>query len=354
MPFYICEYIGEGTKAAPFRPALFSESAECSAIDIRPDASKLDGGGLNAALVFCPLDLTGPKWTKLGENKAESLSGARVQAIYSRLKIAARNAGTRIDDILADLLIAPPAKGWPALMPNRGWYELWLGPRPDKLLFKMAAIGGGATDSFNRANETPLAAPWTRITGGSGNINLASNALTASAAGDKFYYYSGAASSADQYSQWTNPTRVNNDDWGPAVRVQSGAFSGYWFGIFSGIDGQAINKFVAGSFSLIENLPDFTPAAGDIYRCEASGSTITAKRNGAEVSGSPSTDTSLTGGQPGVFVYDTGGSIDDFDGGDLGGGGEEPPAAPDEGQPFHRRFWGIPGHAGYSIGGHIN
>lgn len=37
------------------------------------------------------------------------------------------------------------------------------------------------------------------------------------------------------------------------------------------------------------------------------------------------------------------------------GGGEEPPAEPPpaaEEQPFHRRFWGIPGHAGYNIGGH--
>lgn len=35
-------------------------------------------------------------------------------------------------------------------------------------------------------------------------------------------------------------------------------------------------------------------------------------------------------------------------------GGGEPPASPPaaEGQPFHRRFWGIPGHAGYNIGGH--
>lgn len=33
---------------------------------------------------------------------------------------------------------------------------------------------------------------------------------------------------------------------------------------------------------------------------------------------------------------------------------EGEPAPPQVGQPFHRRFWGIPGHAGYSIGGHTN
>lgn len=324
MPFYICEYVGDGTRAVPFRPALYDEAQGCSAIDIRPDASRLDGGGLNVALVWCPLDISGPKWIKLGLDKLENLSAARIQAIYSKLKITARNAGTRIDDILADLLITPPTNGWNGLKPSRGFYEIWLGPRADKLLFKMATIGGGATDAFTRADETPLASPWTRLTGSTGNLNLSSNAVTASAQGDKFYYYSGAASSGDHYSQWTNPTRVTNDDWGPAVRVGANGFSGYWFSVFATVDGQAVNKFDGGSFSLVENLPDFTPANGDIYRCEISGSTITSKRNGAEVSGSPSTDLTLTGGQPGVFNYDTGGSLDDFDGGDLGGGGLSP------------------------------
>jgi hypothetical protein len=53
-----------------------------------------------------------------------------------------------------------------------------------------------ASDNFNRANETPLAAPWTKQ--GNQNFNLVSNAVRAAVTGDSYYYYSGAASSADQ------------------------------------------------------------------------------------------------------------------------------------------------------------
>lgn len=344
MPFYLCEYVGDGTRAVPFRPALFDEAAGCSAIDIRPDASRLDGGGINAALVWCPLDLTGPKWIKLGLEKIENLSAARIQAIYTKLKIAARNAGTRIDDILADLLITPPAKGWNGLLPNRGFYEIWLGPKTDKLLFKMATIGGGATDNFNRANETPLASPWGVSHGGAGgNCNLSSNAVTADSTTDKFIYYSGSVTSANQYAQWLYASAITNDDWGPAVRIDNtaGDRHGYWYSVYAGgFDG--LNKFVSNAFTHVE---DWHQAfgVGDTARIEASGSTISGYRNGVEVSGSPATDTSLTsaGLGAGAFVYQTGGSIDDFDGGDLGGGGGSPTLAQIEHATGRGSFRGI-------------
>lgn len=323
MPFYLCEYVGDGTKQTPFRPALYDESAGCSAVDIRPDPSRPDGGGLNAALVWCPLDLSGPKWIKLGLNKIENLSAARIQAIYSKLGIAARNAGTRMDDILADLLITPPTKGWNGLRPNRGFYEVWLGDRSDKLLFRMRAIAGGATDNFNRPDETPLAAPWGVSNGGSGgSCNLVSNAVTAPLASDKFIYHGSSVTSPDQYAQWLYASAITNDDWGPAVRINNtgGDRHGYWYSVYQGgLDG--LNKYVASAFTHVEDWYQ-AAGAGDTVRIEASGSTISGYLNGSQVSGSPATDTSLTavGVGAGAFVFQTGGSIDDFDGGDLGGG----------------------------------
>lgn len=320
MPFYLCEYIGDGTRAVPFRPALYDEAPGCSAIDIRPDASRLDGGGLNAALVFCPLDLAGPKWIKLGLDKLEHLSAARIQAIYTKLKIAARNAGARLDDILADLLITPPANGWNRLLPNRGFFEIWLGPRADKLLFKMATIGGGAVDTFTRPNENPIASPWTKLTGGTGTVQLLSNAMTAVDAGDKFYFYSGAVTSADQTCQFLYSSAIDNDDWGPACRIGVSGFSGYWLNLYAA--GQAMSKFVAGSYTNVEAYT-ITVTTGTTYKVTAFGSTLSGFKGATEVTGSPSTDTSLAtaGNGVGLFIFNINGSVDDFDGGDLGGGG---------------------------------
>lgn len=322
MPFYLSEFVGDGTKLFPFHPALFDEAGECSAIDLRPDQSLLDGGGLNAALVFCPLDISNPKWIKLALDKLENLSTARIQAIYTKLKIPSRSVGSRFDDIISDLMITPPAKGWNGLRPNRGFYEVWLGDRSDKLLFRMRAIAGGATDNFNRADETPLASPWGVAHGGAGgNCNLVSNAITASTASNKFIYHGSSVTSADQYAQWLYASAITNDDWGPAVRINNtgGERHGYWYSVYQGgLDG--LNKFIANSFTQVEAWHQ-AAGVGNTVRIEASGSTISGYLNGAQVSGSPATDTSLTtaGLGAGAFVFETGGSIDDFDGGDLGG-----------------------------------
>ena len=53
MAFYLAPYIGAGTRDDPFRPRG-SDQPGWSAIDLRPDPSRLDGGGLSACLLFLP------------------------------------------------------------------------------------------------------------------------------------------------------------------------------------------------------------------------------------------------------------------------------------------------------------
>jgi hypothetical protein len=141
--------------------------------------------------------------------------------------------------------------------------------------------------------------------------------MVSASGGDTFYYYSGAAASADQYSQLKVTTLGGSKEWGPAVRIKTGAtLEGYFLDTFPGSEG--IYKYVAGASSLVQPVT-YTCVVNDIVRIEVQGSTLRFKVNGVEVTGSPGTDGSITaaGGGPGVFLITSAVVVDDFDGGDL-------------------------------------
>lgn len=180
-----------------------------------------------------------------------------------------------------------------------------------------------AIDNFNRADQSPLGTPWA-VHGGAGNtIGLHSNAVSKSgsgseSAGDVYYAYSGSATTPDQYAEAKMTGTVLNNDWGPAVRIGGAGHpsteEGYFVDFYT--PGPGINKHVNGVFSGLSTFVS-SFAAGDVARIEISGTTLTAYKNGSVVG--TVTDSSITGAGDGagLFVYDTGGSIDDWAGGDL-------------------------------------
>lgn len=273
-----------------------------------------------------PITGEGQRVTQLLADETESLSRALGTRLETDLGIADLSRANNGAALLKELLFGRTATRWNGVVPTRGGLkEVWLAGR--RWAFETVEVskqlGIDPTDNFNRANETPLASPWTRLTGGSGNINLASNAITASAAGDKFYYYSGAASGGNHFSEISQNSAVTEDDWGPAVRIGENGLSGYWFSQYHQFgNDEAINCLDGGSFTSVAtaNLTDI--ANGVVCYIEISGSSITCKRNGATSIG-PTTDTLLAGNGngPGVFLYQTGGALDNWQGGDLGGGG---------------------------------
>jgi len=310
MPFYLSEYVGSGTRANPFR-VVGADQPGSSSIDLRPDPSLVGGGGLNAALLHTQVAFADARARFLADDKLEGLTNPQRNFLQNRLGVDL-SSPTLLRDIVAVLLSNPPVNGWKALKPGRLRWEIWLGG----LLWEAPRAAGGATDDFNRADETPVAAPWTQQSGSGTTFNLASNALVLVSAANAIYYYAGAASTADQYSECTN-VGAGGKFAGPSVRVGSDGFSGY--NLEAAFN--QLSKFVSGSLTLIGSGLSPTILTGHVMRVEASGSSIHALYDGSEMTVSPVTDTSLTtaGNGVGVLMGETGAPMDNWSGGDLGG-----------------------------------
>lgn len=307
MPYYLAPYKGSGTRADPFRPEG-SDQPGWSAIDLRPDASVLTG----RCLLYLPVADANPLLRKLSDNKDELIGVSNRNFLRTTLSSPSLEDDTLANTVAA-LLLRPPVGAWNRLQATGDHYEIHLGGP-----IWQSPIIFGASDDFNRANETPIASPWTK-SGPGPNANLTSNAMTETVGNDTFYYYSGAATSANQYSQAkvTAAGGGSGSEWGPAARIQvSALYDGYFNDCLPGSEG--IYKYVASTASLVQAVT-YTMAVNDIVRIEAQGSTLRFIANGTERTGSPGTDTSITdaGGGPGVFLLSNTVVIDDWAGGDL-------------------------------------
>jgi len=326
MGLYLSPYIGIGTKADPFMPRGLRDSAGTSAVDIRLDPTRADGDGIGFALLWQPAGTPDPTGAiKLADDYGEPLPALIRNRLNTRTGLDF-SADTTIQDAIETIMLRADTGRWKRLRPCRGMYEVWLGSSAGKRKWvDLPGIAGGSiTDSFTRANESPVAAPWTALSGSTGAVNLSSNAITHAADGDAFLYYANAGGwNADQSSQFTLVSAIGpNNDWGPAVRIGSSGFSGYWFGQFGG--GREIAKQVSGTYSSVEFIGN-SASNGVAYKIDIAGTTIRYYNGGVEDALSPATDSSLTtaGNGPGVFFFESGGSADDavLTGEIVGGGG---------------------------------
>lgn len=180
------------------------------------------------------------------------------------------------------------------------------------------------SDNFNRANETPLAAPWgmlTRNTGGTSAINLSSNAIVPGSASVHHGQYTSAMSSDDHYADLEitalpQPTSARNY-WGPCARVYGTGTTDLVLYVFQAtIDSSGVVRGRLArrnpSFAVVNAIDNVTTfSAGHKYRVHVDGSTITGYRDtGAGwVSFGSGTDTNiaavLTAGLEGQLVSGT-------------------------------------------------
>jgi hypothetical protein len=158
------------------------------------------------------------------------------------------------------------------------------------------------TDNF-AANNSPLAAPWSKDTSPSGWSSSGGTANPNSTGGDEDGIYNGAGAPA-----WGNDQSIsanvtasatgNGNGIGFWVRHATGATTGYRFVTnHDASNNCALRKAVAGSFSTLVNWTT-SWTDGDLWELRVIGTTITVYLNGTQVQSA--TDSAITSGSPGI------------------------------------------------------
>ena len=170
----------------------------------------------------------------------------------------------------------------------------------------VACSGNSATpgaDDFNRA-DGGLGANWTDIS--DGGLSISSQAVAGLSGGLAGDIRTGESYPGDQYSQLeVTSTQLSGGQWiGPAVRTQNGGQDTY-LGIYfwnSGSPVLTLYKRSAGTWIQLGNSYNCGPlAAGTKLKLTAVGSRISFLQDGIERIAA--TDTSLTGGAPGIIAF---------------------------------------------------
>ncbi len=178
------------------------------------------------------------------------------------------------------------------------------------------------SDSFGRANGG-LGSGWTAVSDGglaiSNGVVIGTNAGGVS--GD---VRTGESYGSDQYSQvLVTSTAVGGGQWiGPAVRAQKGGQNLY-LGLYYGNGGRPelmLFKRISGVWTQLGSAyPSGPLAAGTQLKLTVVGSSLVFSANG--VARITATDSSLTGGAPGIMAYDTA-TAGTWTGGSVVGGDE--------------------------------
>lgn len=178
-----------------------------------------------------------------------------------------------------------------------------------------------ATDAFTGTDGTALAtysASWTVM---QGSIQISSNtARGMSSAGNADALWNADTFSDDQYSQAVISERASGIYVAVSLRA-SGANTYYQASFDNGSGGFAgLYKVVSGTATLLGS--HGAAAVSDLIRIEATGTTIVSKKNGTTLV--TVTDSAIASGSAGFGFYSTSGTaprIDDWEGGNIGGGG---------------------------------
>ena len=165
---------------------------------------------------------------------------------------------------------------------------------------------GPASDSFNRA-DGGLGSNWTAMSDGA--MTIRSQAVAGGNAGYSGDIWSGSTFASDQFSQvQVTSNQLTAGQWiGPAVRAQNSGQNLY-LGIYFWNNGSPQLRLylrTSGNWTQLGSSYNSGPlAAGTTLELSAAGSTISFLENNVSVI--TVTDTSLTGGAPGIMAYGTG------------------------------------------------
>jgi endonuclease/exonuclease/phosphatase family metal-dependent hydrolase len=187
--------------------------------------------------------------------------------------------------------------------------------------------GGGPIlpETFTNSDGVALATHNASWTVNAGNFAINTNSVYANGAGNGYSMaiWNQSSFSNDQYAEITLPALTSGGYIGVVVRGQSGSFSGYI--VVADSVGSSVLRCDAGTCTLLTSGGVFSQ--GDTLRLEASGTSITLKKNGSVLAGV--TDATYSSGRPGLAGYSnvTGSRGDNFNAASIslgGGGGGSP------------------------------
>lgn len=192
-------------------------------------------------------------------------------------------------------------------------------------------VGTSYTESFT-GTAGPLSGTWSQQRSfATINKNGAGRGVGSVNAKDIFAFWSGNTFSNDQYSQARIAGGLSSGSQFVQIIVRAtgtgdGKYNNYLFYTdgLAGATHTEVAKNINGSQITFKSFP-VTFAAGDIIKISAVGTTITCYKNGVAI-GSV-TDSSLPGGAPGIGVYGSTVTVDDWEGGTLVAAAPPPVAA---------------------------
>ena len=173
------------------------------------------------------------------------------------------------------------------------------------------------SDNFNRA-DGGLGGNWTTVAGTSAP-KIVSNVLRAGTAGAlNSAYWSASTFGADQFAQASLPGS-SGTQYGPGIAVRLSSTKGYflWYGNSPGtvslwrMDGASSSSWT----QLAQSASLTMSPSSDVWMIQAVGSTISGYQNGNLVV--QATDTHITSGSPGVWMYYSSNQIDNWSGGNV-------------------------------------
>lgn len=170
------------------------------------------------------------------------------------------------------------------------------------------AVGGGIAllDDFNRS-DGGLGTNWTTNVGQTAPSIVSFQVKGTSAA--RYGAYWNADTFIDDQKACLDITTANSN--AVAVRISPSAQSMYIFGVFDAGTFQ-LKKLINGSYSTIAT---YSSASSSTVCLAVSGSTLTPSINGVDQTSQ--TDTSLSSGSPGIFMYGSAAYVDNFMAGNL-------------------------------------
>lgn len=177
------------------------------------------------------------------------------------------------------------------------------------------------SDNFNRANENPLASPWSDFGASAVDFKLVSNSVTPTSliSDDAQMSLTSITWPNDQYCQVkvTVTGTSAGAGGGLAVRCAAGAKTFYRVVVNKAASANVeVAKFVAGAFTSLGTRTT-TWVDGDTLQMRIVGTSIYVYQNGIQL-GALITDSALTSGNAGISYSSTVTTmtLDDFEGGD--------------------------------------